>query len=100
MLRSKLLQRECPAHRSIRVGVTFRLVNRGLIPATDQNCTWGDICCYGHACPSGAKCYFLKKGKCKFVGGMLYSPPSGGTSSQLNWEFLADMHNVKLDMVI
>lgn len=56
-----------------------------LIPVSDQNCVWGDICCYGHVCPSGAKCYFFKKGKCKFVGGMLCLLPSGVAIPHLDW---------------
>ena len=83
MLRSKLLQRKCPAQRSIRVGVVF-FDQPILIPVPDQNCVWGDICCYGHVCPSGAKCYFSKKGKCKFVGGMLCLLPSVAIS-HLGW---------------
>lgn len=84
MLRSKLLQRKCPAQRSIRVGVVF-FDRPILISAPDQNCVWGDICCYGHVCPSGAKCYFSKKGKCKFVGGMLCLLPSGVAIPHLDW---------------
>ncbi|KAH7887873.1 hypothetical protein F5I97DRAFT_1863705 [Phlebopus sp. FC_14] len=29
-------------------------------------CTFGDNCVYGHVCPNGSTCYFLKLGKCKF----------------------------------
>jgi len=29
-------------------------------------CSWGDDCVYGHVCPQGPTCYFLKLGKCKF----------------------------------
>lgn len=32
-------------------------------------CLWGDDCCYGHYCPSAAKCHFFKQNRCKFVGG-------------------------------
>ena len=32
-------------------------------------CTFGDDCVYGHVCPQGPTCYFLKLGKCKFQAG-------------------------------
>jgi hypothetical protein len=32
-------------------------------------CPYGDRCCWGHTCPSGAKCFHLSKGKCWFKGG-------------------------------
>ncbi|RPD67017.1 hypothetical protein L227DRAFT_11412 [Lentinus tigrinus ALCF2SS1-6] len=31
-------------------------------------CPWGDKCCWGHVCPSGARCFHLSKGKCWFKG--------------------------------
>ncbi|KAI0750948.1 hypothetical protein C8Q80DRAFT_1268254 [Daedaleopsis nitida] len=31
-------------------------------------CPYGDNCCWGHVCPSGAKCFHLSKGKCWFKG--------------------------------
>ncbi|RDX53944.1 hypothetical protein OH76DRAFT_1167444 [Lentinus brumalis] len=31
-------------------------------------CPWSDKCCWGHVCPSGARCFHLSKGKCWFKG--------------------------------
>ncbi|KAM5534271.1 hypothetical protein V8D89_011999 [Ganoderma adspersum] len=31
-------------------------------------CPYGDKCCWGHVCPSGARCFHLSKGKCWFKG--------------------------------
>jgi len=31
-------------------------------------CPHGDRCCWGHVCPSGARCFHLSKGKCWFKG--------------------------------
>ncbi|KAI0638328.1 hypothetical protein C8Q77DRAFT_1090587 [Trametes polyzona] len=31
-------------------------------------CPHGDKCCWGHVCPSGARCFHLSKGKCWFKG--------------------------------
>ncbi|KZT30410.1 hypothetical protein NEOLEDRAFT_1144074 [Neolentinus lepideus HHB14362 ss-1] len=39
----------------------------------NQICPKGNNCCMGHYCPRGAKCSFLKQGKCKFTG-ILPSP--------------------------
>lgn len=74
----------CPAVNKSKC-CFFWPANSVLIPVPDQNCVWGDICCYGHVCPSGAKCYFSKKGKCKFVGGMLCLLPSGVAIPHLDW---------------
>ncbi|KAI0832571.1 hypothetical protein BC628DRAFT_1347344 [Trametes gibbosa] len=32
------------------------------------SCPHGDACCWGHVCPSGARCFHLSKGKCWFKG--------------------------------
>ncbi|EPT02778.1 hypothetical protein FOMPIDRAFT_1117310, partial [Fomitopsis schrenkii] len=32
------------------------------------DCPHGDRCCWGHVCPSGARCFHLSKGKCWFKG--------------------------------
>ncbi|THV07766.1 hypothetical protein K435DRAFT_642543, partial [Dendrothele bispora CBS 962.96] len=37
-------------------------VNRG------KECSWGSDCCMSHFCPGLSKCYYLKQGRCKFVG--------------------------------
>ncbi|KAF9055081.1 hypothetical protein BDZ89DRAFT_1106957 [Hymenopellis radicata] len=44
-------------------------VNKG------ETCIWAEDCCYGHTCPSLGSCYFLKKGKCKFVGVDMHKDP-------------------------
>ncbi|KAF9451615.1 hypothetical protein P691DRAFT_698817 [Macrolepiota fuliginosa MF-IS2] len=48
-------------------------------PAVNKNedCTFGDFCCYGHVCPHGTKCYFFKKGKCKFTRADMHKGPEG-----------------------
>ncbi|KXN86379.1 hypothetical protein AN958_10241, partial [Leucoagaricus sp. SymC.cos] len=48
-------------------------VKKSPCPAVNknQNCKWGDACYYGHTCPFGAKCSYFKKGRCRFIGGLL-----------------------------
>ncbi|OCH90721.1 hypothetical protein OBBRIDRAFT_583390 [Obba rivulosa] len=40
-------------------------------------CPYGDACCWGHVCPSGARCFHLSKGKCWFKGEGMH--PTAGT---------------------
>ncbi|KAL1944302.1 hypothetical protein VTO73DRAFT_3487 [Trametes versicolor] len=37
-------------------------------------CPHGDNCCWGHVCPSGARCFHLSKGKCWFKGDGMHPP--------------------------
>ncbi|KAI9056541.1 hypothetical protein FKP32DRAFT_1682478 [Trametes sanguinea] len=37
-------------------------------------CPHGDRCCWGHICPSGARCFHLSKGKCWFKGDGMHPP--------------------------
>ncbi|TRM68232.1 hypothetical protein BD626DRAFT_481142 [Schizophyllum amplum] len=37
-----------------------------------RECDWGDNCVYGHVCPRGPKCFYLKKGQCLFGGRNLH----------------------------
>ncbi|GLB33666.1 hypothetical protein LshimejAT787_0105500 [Lyophyllum shimeji] len=37
-------------------------------------CPYGDICCWGHVCPNGPKCFHLSKGKCWFKGEAMHPP--------------------------
>ncbi|KAI0375786.1 hypothetical protein BV20DRAFT_16171 [Pilatotrama ljubarskyi] len=37
-------------------------------------CPHGDRCCWGHVCPSGARCFHLSKGKCWFKGEGMHPP--------------------------
>ncbi|KAI9000874.1 hypothetical protein BD414DRAFT_15154 [Trametes punicea] len=37
-------------------------------------CPHGDRCCWGHVCPSGARCFHLSKGKCWFKGDGMHPP--------------------------
>ncbi|KAI0952604.1 hypothetical protein AcV7_008352 [Taiwanofungus camphoratus] len=43
-------------------------------------CPHGERCCWGHVCPSGARCFHLSKGKCWFKGEGMHS----GTGFQEN----------------
>ncbi|KAH9943309.1 uncharacterized protein BXZ73DRAFT_97356 [Epithele typhae] len=47
------------------------------------NCPFGDKCCWGHVCPSGARCFHLSKGKCWFKGDGMHpaATPSPGVES-------------------
>ncbi|TEB35594.1 hypothetical protein FA13DRAFT_1728438 [Coprinellus micaceus] len=35
---------------------------------SNNACIHGDNCCFGHKCPNGNTCYFLRQGKCYFKG--------------------------------
>ncbi|KAL0951145.1 hypothetical protein HGRIS_007880 [Hohenbuehelia grisea] len=56
------------------------IVNRG------KECPNPGTCIFGHTCPQGAKCNFLKKGGCKFMGKEMHprhdlqSQPSSGSN--------------------
>jgi len=50
----------------------------------NQICPKGNNCCMGHYCPRGAKCTFLKQGKCKFTGRDMHQDMS---SSSMNPNF-------------
>jgi hypothetical protein len=39
----------------------------------DNACIHGDNCCFGHKCPNGNTCYFLRQGKCYFKGRKWFS---------------------------
>ncbi|KAF8239047.1 hypothetical protein L208DRAFT_1429576 [Tricholoma matsutake] len=44
-------------------------VNKG------EPCGWGDKCCWGHHCPLASKCFYLKLGRCRFVGADMHKEP-------------------------
>lgn len=56
-----------PARLPMRVcSLPFASSQRPSSVCTGGICSWGDECVYGHFCPQGTTCYFLKLGNCKF----------------------------------
>ncbi|KAH9850729.1 hypothetical protein C2E23DRAFT_887074 [Lenzites betulinus] len=47
------------------------------------SCPHGDKCCWGHVCPSGARCFHLSKGKCWFKGDGMHPPVVGLQPNEL-----------------
>jgi len=46
-------------------------------------CPYGDKCCWGHVCPSGARCFHLSKGKCWFKGDGMHPGAPNSTQDML-----------------